>query len=542
MVSNFQFDPSLLDRYRAAFASQLPAFLPLQRWFGSKSRQIHKVDLLDYIPIQLSATVALITVARVEYTDGPGETYVLPLIPSPEGSASSKSSAPPILRVSKPESSLEVQFTDALANAEFLGKILDSIHGTNSHAGAIGELQAIPEPNLNALELEPSSRLVPRLIKAEQSNTSIIYGDRLILKFFRRIEEGVNPDLEIGRFLTEVAHFGNVPPLCGSLQYKAQGGKILALGILQGFVPNRGDAWRFTTDSLVELFTAAMQCGERDLARMADAAPMQLRNKLPAKLSDRLTKQLDFIGLLGKRTAEMHLALASSRSDAAFDPEPFTDEFRDALESSFHDLAVRNFEWLRQKLPELPDTIRELGKKVLALEDDVLLDFHSCLEEKIVCVRTRIHGDYHLGQVLFSGSDFFIIDFEGEPAKPLSERREKRSPIQDVAGILRSFHYAARSGMLAVRELLAASPKLEPALEQLAQHWYTLASQQFLGEYKKAASGSPFLPPTSGEFDRLLKLHLLEKAVYELGYELNNRPAWLPIPLAGIEEILEVDN
>lgn len=507
-------DAQFVERLRTAVAAQLPEFLPPQRWFGSKARKIHSVHLSECIPVPLSDAVALIAFARVEFTEGAGETYVLPLIaPPPESVPPGDSVVVRVPVVSDPAS--ELPLTDALQNHEFLASVLHSILKDDSLPGEAGTLKAAPEDALLQKKLGSVDSLPPRLLKGEQSNTSIAYGDQLILKFFRRVEEGVHPDLEIGRFLTAVAHFKNVPPLCGCLQYESRESKVATLGILQGFVPNRGDAWRFTVESLVELFST------------------------PAHSKHRIAEQLHLMGLLGKRTAELHLALASSSAEPDFAPEPFTPEVREAFNSAFHDLAVRNFETLRLKLPELHDSIGELAKQVLKLEDDVLLALHSVFEREIASVRIRIHGDYHLGQVLFTGSDFFIIDFEGEPARPLAERRTKRCPLQDVAGMLRSFQYAAHSARLTAHASLAGSHQPHDHVARAAARWLASASNEFLRSYRGTAGDARFLPANAAEFDVLLRAHLLEKAVYELGYELNNRPSWLPIPLEGIREILK---
>lgn len=530
-----QLDTQLIGRLGDALASQLPAFLARQRWFGSKARHIHAVQLADCIPVGLAPATALIVLARVDYAEGPAETYVIPLLPASAESGHAPETV--VLRLPEPETSSEILLFDALADPEFLGGILSDIRQRALHPAEKGELRAVPEPALRNLHLSPAG-LTPRLLKGEQSNSSIIYGDRLILKFFRRLEEGVNPDLEIGHFLTESVHFPGVPPLCGFLEYESKEGKTAALGILQEFIPNRGDGWRNTLSSLESLFELALRQprpSPADARRGTRGVP---RADVPPAVAAEFEKQMRLIGLLGRRTAELHLALASSRSDAAFMPEPFTSEVREALERSFHDMAVRNLELLRQKLDGLPDTVQPAARAVLKLEDALLLFFHSGLEKEINAVRTRIHGDYHLGQVLFTGSDFLIIDFEGEPAKPLSERRVKRSPLQDVAGMLRSFHYASRSASLPSIQRLGEHAPAGAMILRLARRWHAEASQRFLQEYKKTAAGAPFVPQAPAEFDALLKLHLLEKAIYELGYELNNRPAWLPIPLGGIEEIL----
>lgn len=527
-------DTQFVGRLHTAFAAQLPEFLPRQRWFGSKARRIHSVQLCECIPVPLSDTVALITFARVEFTEGAGETYVIPLAaPAPQRVPPADSV---VVRIPVSDPASELPLTDALGNEEFLAAILNSILKSDSLPGEAGMLKAGPEDALLKKKLGSANSLPPRLLKGEQSNTSIVYGDQLILKFFRRVEEGTHPDLEIGHFLTAVACFANVPPLCGWLQYESLESKLATLGILQGFVPNRGDAWRFTVESLVELFVSlGHPTDERNprSGRISEPAGAQ-----DVRASDAFATQLQLIALLGRRTAELHLALASSNADPDFVPELFTLEVREALDSAFHDLAVQTFETLRLKLPELPEPAAELAKQVLKLEDDALLTLHSVLERDITSVRIRIHGDYHLGQVLFTGSDFFIIDFEGEPARPLAKRRVKRSPLQDVAGMLRSFQYAARSASLAARERLARSHQPDGHVARLAAQWHSLAANEFLHTYRTTAGDARFLPASSAEFDALLRVHLLEKAVYELGYELNNRPSWVGIPLEGIREIL----
>ncbi|MGH9688381.1 MAG: putative maltokinase [Candidatus Acidiferrales bacterium] len=536
-----QFDAQFLGRLRTAFAAQVPEYLPKQRWFGSKAKRIQSVRLSDCVPAPLPQSLALIALAVVEFVEGPVETYVLPLVaPPPDGPSSGDST---VVRVPISDHASEQPLNDALRDHEFLTAILVAIVDSKSIAGERGILRGTPEASLNQKTAASLATLRPRLLKGEQSNSSVVYGDQFILKFYRRLEEGVHPDLEIGRFLTSVAHFPNVPPHCGSLNYVSHEHTSMTLGLLQGFVPNQGDAWRHTVEHLVELFASPDHPTEEQepgsIRRFASKVKSDL---LISGAPEHQSAQMELIGLLGKRTAELHLALGSSSVDPEFTPEPFTPEFREEVHSAFHDLAVRNFAALRLKLPELPERVAELASQVLKLEDDALLILHSILERNISSIRIRIHGDYHLGQVLFTGSDYVIIDFEGEPARPLSARRTKRSPLQDVAGMLRSFHYAARSASLAANERLAKShgygmPSQEQ-IDTLAMRWQALATREFLRSYRSTAGDARFLPSSAADFDALLKVHLLEKAIYELGYELNNRPAWLAIPLAGIRETL----
>jgi maltose alpha-D-glucosyltransferase / alpha-amylase len=530
-----QLDAGFLSRLRNAIAAQLPEYLPNQRWFRSKARRIQSARLVDAIPVQLSRATSLIALVSVEFGEGPGETYVLPLVAARDDHVSPPEST--VIRLPGSDGASELLLIDALGDREFLVTIFNAIVGSRSFAGEVGFLLAAVEAHTGTSKLSSPRLPEPRLLKGEQSNSSVMYGDQFILKIFRRVEEGIHPDLEIGRFLTSVAHFPNVPPLCGSLTYESHESKPMTLGILQGFVPNKGDVWRVTVESLATLFAS----GDHPTVEPTPGSNRETSFRAGpdgGRRSGLFGEHLELIGLLGKRTAELHLALASSSADPAFTPERFTYEVRGEIDRAFHDLAVQNFEALRDKQCELPEPMGKLAGQVLRLEDVALLILHSILDRDIAAIRTRIHGDYHLGQVLFSGSDYFIIDFEGEPARPLSERRNKRSPLQDVAGMLRSFHYAARAASASAKEHSAGSQNSRTEIDSLALQWRAMASREFLRSYRATAGDARFVPSSQADFDALLNVHLLEKAVYELGYELNNRPAWLAIPLEGIREIV----
>jgi len=236
----------------------------------------------------------------------------------------------------------------------------------------------------------------------------------------------------------------------------------------------------------------------------------------------------------------MHVALASDPNDSSFAPEPFTMQFQNALEQSMRGLSSRVFAQLRQKISGLPLNQQDKAKRVSTQEAEVARRFHEALKDPIEATRTRIHGDYHLGQVLYTGSDFVIIDFEGEPARTLAERRIKRSPLQDVAGMLRSFHYAAFAPLLTAGERDSSGGKDIETFGAWAESWNASVADRFLASYFQTAGSAPYLPQSREQVRNLLELHLLEKAVYELGYELNNRPTWVGIPLEGIARLLSI--
>jgi maltose alpha-D-glucosyltransferase/alpha-amylase len=241
--------------------------------------------------------------------------------------------------------------------------------------------------------------------------------------------------------------------------------------------------------------------------------------------------------LLGQRTGELHLALSSAPEDATFAPEPFTDFYRRSLYQSMRNLTGQNLDLLRHRLDSLPQDVREGALEVLDRRGEILDRFNQVVTQRISAARIRCHGDYHLGQVLYTGSNFVILDFEGEPARPITERRLKRSPLRDVAGMVRSFHYASNSALFGQANFVLR-PEDVPVLQKWANFWYKWVSATFLGSYLNTIQGASFLPLGPEEQQVLLDIYLLEKAVYEVGYELNSRPDWVKVPIQGILQLL----
>jgi maltose alpha-D-glucosyltransferase / alpha-amylase len=539
-MAHFGVGKEMYPELRRSLPQQLPAFLSRQRWFGGKARPVRTAELADVIPVPVNALEVLLLVVTVKYADGAEENYAIPMLCAEERAASQESDSAS-LRVETRQTGVVLVLSDALKNEEFLKTLLEMIHRKSTIGGEKGELRALQTTAYGGLYPGSAGILQPKPVCTEQSNSSIIYGDRLILKFFRRLEEGINPDLEVGTFLTEKAHFPHIPQLAGSLEYHARDGRQMAQGILQAFVPNQGDAWRYTLDSLSGFYEqAAKHPGGSELPDLSGANARQKKRELPEFARDPVGRYLEAAGLLGQRTAEMHLALASEPHDPAFRAEPFTMEFQRALEKSLLELTARIFGLLRERNSSLPAEWRGRARELAGREDEIVRGFRSTLSRPIAATRTRIHGDYHLGQVLYTGSDFVIIDFEGEPARPLAERRVKRSPLQDVAGMLRSFHYAAFAPLLAP---LGEKPVPAEDFGQLswwAETWNTWVADRFLASYFATSGEASYLPRSREETQSILQLHLLEKAIYELGYELNNRPAWVGIPLQGISRLLRV--
>jgi maltose alpha-D-glucosyltransferase / alpha-amylase len=539
-------EKSFLAAVHSSLPKLLPEFLMNHRWFGGKARVIDSVEVSDVLPFHRESLRSYLVLAKVRYARGPAETYDIPLVRA-SGQQPQRNGAPAsMLSVWQEEFSENILLSDALSDEQFLRCLLDAMAQGVSFRGARGEVRAISTKALPSLWQPSQGSLTPTLMKAEQSNSSVVYDQRLVLKIFRRLEEGLNPDLEIGTFLTERTSFRNVPPVAGYLEYLGDGGTRICLGVLQGYVANQGDAWQFTVRALAEYYEKARQAGSLAASEIPRTSILALSDltlsdqAIPDEARQRIGPYLDSAALLGRRTAELHMALATAQQDPDFTPQRFTGAEQRALANSAMDLLTSNFDLLRRRKDSMPDHIRREADRVLNLEDQARQRFQLLGELNLSAMLTRIHGDYHLGQVLFTGNDFVILDFEGEPARSLEERRQKRSPLQDVAGMLRSFHYAAYAPLLQQADSQGTRDEKLQTSGNWAYYWQTWVSAVFLKTYFDVSKNSSFIPNNREELALLLDVHLLDKAVYELGYELNNRPAWLRIPLDGIKQLFQV--
>ena len=393
---------------------------------------------------------------------------------------------------------------------------------------------------LKDLELSADTTKEIRNLSAEQSNTSVVFSDRIILKLFRRLQEGINPDLEIGRFLTR-NNFPHLPSVGGAIEYRIGNQEPSTVVILQQYVDNQGDAWGYTLNSLARFFERVQEFSrvEPELPS-ADLFETAARD-IPDSVAEYLGYFLESVQLMAERTAQMHAVLASDFHDPAFLPEYFSKLYLRSLYQSMRTMARRVLPQMERSLSEMPDELRTIGEFVLSKYDAIISLFQRVMATRMSGLRIRCHGDYHLGQILYTGKDFVIIDFEGEPAHTISERKIKRSPLRDVAGMLRSFHYAAYSafGMEKRRGLIHESD--EPVMEAWATYWHRWVSAVFLKYYLAYCADKKFLPETGEQTRILLDAFLMEKALYELGYEMNNRPDWVNIPIKGIMSLLAAD-
>jgi maltose alpha-D-glucosyltransferase/alpha-amylase len=563
--------------------SLLPRYIAQQRWFGSKSRTIRSARILSSIPIGEAAVIALVEV-RYEPngqasigSELPGlgvaeepETYQLPLaIARGEQAAALQESRPQAIIATlnsgehHPGEPPPLLF-DASASPEFQAAILQMIAypgadpavpsssvadpdtpssppvsssakvGTNAGTDVTHPSTATPVLVASRSASFDPQRFVDlpsRLGSAEQSNTSILYDNIAILKLFRRLRPGENPDVEIARFLTDVAHSASIPAYIGDLRRSADD---TTFAFLQSFAPNEGDGWAWTLDELGRFYESVAHCPP---PHSTGAPPNFIDSDSPShEITEHAGVYLDAAQLIGRRTAELHLALATPSDNAAFTPQPYTveDLADDRQRIQRQTIATLNaLQAMLQTRPgDLPAETAALAADLLGRRDDLLARLRALHGDPAnFGSRIRVHGDYHLGQLLRSRTDFLIVDFEGEPARSLEERRQKQSPLRDVAGMLRSFSYAARAGL----DLhLQRHPENHATLEAWSTAWENAAGNAFLRGYRDAGTARSDLLPAPAEAQIMLLALLLEKAMYELLYEMNNRPTWLPIPLQGL--------
>ena len=514
----------------------LPEYLQQQRWFRAKTRKIRRAYIAESMALGDAPEDPQLAFVDVEFVDGEPDTYVLPL--ALRRSAEAKGH-PVLCGVRLKGSADDWCLTDAVADERFARDLFELIRSRRRISNAQGALVGIATPALRPL-IEGDPDLEPEASAREQSNTSIAYGSRLMLKLYRKLEEGVGLDLEIGRFLTQQG-FTYTPAVAGAIDYRTDGNETpRTVAVLHAYARNEGDAWDYTLDQVNEFFErSAAQATTAPRPSLTTAALLRAARQPDAAARQQIGTYIEEAILIGKRTAELHNALGSSLDHADFRPDAYTGFYQRSLYQSMRNQTGRVLVQLERQLPLLSEELQDRARQLHQMEDTIMARLRQLIAEQINAVRIRVHGDYHLGQLLYTGKDFVVTDFEGEPLHPLSERRMKRSPLRDVAGMLRSFHYAAHAPLVvrADSQPVIRSQDVE-LLRSWARFWYAHVSAAFLEGY--FAHINPGLLPEQPEHTRvILDSYLIEKAIYEVGYELNNRPEWLPVPLEGVLELLE---
>jgi len=515
---------------RRTLAGALAAFAGERRWFRGKARTLRHARIGDVVELPGARSRALLVTLELEYTDGEPETYVIPLgFVSGEPAAELEHKAPHTivadLEVTGAEPHTGVLY-DALATAEAAQSLLALARRGGTLDGLVGRLVATSAPELQA-GAEPSARA----IELEQTNSTVPLGDRFIIKVFRQLERGINAELEVGTYLTDFERPVPVPPVLGSVSYLADGDEA-AVAVVHRLVPNQGTAWQLFTGQLDQMFEHALVAADEAPAPPDAHVFDLLASEPPPALVERAGHHLRHARLLGRRTGEVHAALAAGATPA-FTTERFSIMYQQSLYQGARGALARTFEALGRQQGRLPEASRAEARLALDAHARIEARLRDIQARPLDAIRIRNHGDLHLGQVLYTGDDFIVIDFEGEPARPLRERRYKRSPLRDVAGMLRSFGYAAESALRTGATRSADWDRVRP----WGAAWTTWVGAAYLAGYVEQV-GARLLPADPAVRRLLLDFYVMDKCIYEIGYEMNNRPDWLPIPIRGLLDLI----
>jgi maltose alpha-D-glucosyltransferase/alpha-amylase len=516
---------------RRALARALEDYAATRRWFRGKARTRRRARILDLFDLPAAHGKNLLVMLEIEYSDGEPETYLIPIgflqgEPAVHLEARSAHAVIASVEVTGREAARGVLY-DTLATGEGAQALLGIARAAATLPGVHGRLIGAAEPALRDAADEPSARV----IELEQTNSTVPFGDRWIIKVFRQAEPGENAELEIGRYLTTRPEV-RVPPVLGSVAYQREGEEAAAVAVVHQLVANQGTAWDLFSGELDKLF-------ETTLA--ASVAPPETTGRhilelvavpAPAVLAERAGHYLRHAALLGRRTGEVHVALGQGRGPA-FAAERYTVMYQQSLFQGARGMMVRTFELLSKRLSKLPEDVQDAARAALMAQAQIEERLRAIQSRPLEAIRMRVHGDLHLGQVLFTGDDFVLIDFEGEPARPLRERRYKRNPLRDVAGMIRSFGYASESALRSG----AIRPQDQDKVRPWGVAWHTWVSAAYLTGYLEVVP-APLVPADPAVLKLILDFHRMEKCIYEIGYELNNRPDWLPIPVRGLLDLI----
>ncbi|HEU4672294.1 MAG TPA: maltose alpha-D-glucosyltransferase [Candidatus Limnocylindrales bacterium] len=526
----------------ARLATVLAGWLPSRRWFRAKARRVRGVEVSDVLPLTAGPRPAAVLVVTVDYAQGEPETYLVPVAILPEADARAIDAEAPdalIARFAGGSAEGDAMLVDGMRVPAVAEALLETIGRKRRIRGRRGELTGHVTKAYPRLRGRSNEPLPAATSRAEQSNTSVVLGERLMLKLYRRVEPGISPDVEIGELLTERG-YTHTPPVAGALDYRFPNGERGSAGILMEFVPNEGDEWTAALGDVASFL-------ERSVA-LPDPAPavpgtvaglLELATEeLPSEVHEQIGPYLATAALLGTRIGELHATLARPSSDSAVAPEPYSTMYARSVLQSMRGRLQANLRLLEQSLGRLPDETAILARRVLDGGTELERRFGRIAGKPVGGQRIRVHGDLHLGQILSTGRDVLIIDFEGEPARSIGERRLKRSALRDLAGMLRSFDYAASGSTIPADSPAGVREEDRATVEAWARYWTSWVSAAFLRAYRTATAGAPFLPPSDTDWADLLEAYVLDKALYELDYELNNRPDWLAIPLEGILRLL----
>jgi maltose alpha-D-glucosyltransferase/alpha-amylase len=545
---------------RAIFEAALPDYFRSQPWFAGQGKTIKLVTLKEHFIVPLAAgsagipasqnpgdpaqpdgklqalpeTAAVLAFLQLEYVDANPETYALPLALANAGEKRHG-----IAELMLPDSTSLGVLYEAFATPDFSRELVELISRRERLHNEQGELATSRTPALRQI-LNGAPLPDPSLRNTGEGNATLIFGDKIVLKFFRHIGPGVNPELEIGRFLTE-KNFPHSPALLGAMEYHPHetADAPMTLAVAKRYVPHAKNAWKFTLDAISSYYDSVFASAAQGHVP-PPANPLKLwHHNLPVEVADHVGTYLESARLLGVRVAELHLALASGEPGSEFTTEPMTPHHLRGVFQSMRSLTTQNLRRLRKQIKSIPPEMADAAHRVIELEAAILQHCRQLTEQNFAARRIRIHGDCHLGQMLWTGRDFVFLDFQGDATAPISERRIKRSPLRDVARMVRSFHHAAYAGFHRQVELGVISRENLPKFEPWVRHWNLAVSRAFLQAYCDGMETSEILPRDPEQLRVMLLAYLLNQVVDELGDELRRGSDNVRAPLQAIVYLME---
>lgn len=512
----------------------LPAYLRKMRWFAAKTSPIKRYGIEQHIELDLhGGGKAYILFLEVVFETSNSENYLLPVSLSP----AADDPLSKICEVKDPSGKSLGFLIDAVYDEAFRYTLFELIASSKKIPLDSGSLRFSKGKRMRGDIL--AEGVSSRVLKVEQSNTTVVYNDKYFLKIYRKLFRNNNPDLELTRFLSEKSNFPHSPFFAGSIEWVRADFYTVSLGLMQEKVENQGEAWNDTLNEIEGFFKRVLELDvtPEELPKLDLYKPIALEGVPPYYQKLVGEAMLEKVKKLAIRTAELHLALAADKSDRHFNPESFSSDYTVWLLNRVMYMYDRRFHLLEHHLGALKGRALEYATYLIEHKDlikDRLLNFDDL---HLNSCRIRIHGDYHLGQVLITDGDFCILDFEGEPESTIRDRKVKQPPIKDLAGLFRSYHYAVFATIFQRME----APGEVDRLTEIGGRYYRLLVGLSLHYYMQTAMDGGLNIGYAKEIDFLLRYHLFEKAIYELGYELHARPDWVVIPLKGIMQIINND-
>lgn len=519
-------DPEFIKTFSTEI---LENYILKKRWYAGKSSTLKYIEIVDYFLLKSKKNIFYGVLFEVNFSEAFFQDYFIPLsfIKKSKEELETNTVIAPVSFKNE-----EGYLIDAIHIEDFRKLIFENMMKSSSE-DAIGKTVFHRSKTNNPVKYQSS-----RFMGGEQSNTSIIFNDSMVMKFFRRIYTSKNPDYEIVRFITEKTTFKNIPGYVGSMNVAFENGETITLGLMQDLIENEGDAWKYMLQELKSVFTnlekKKIKASKLPKISMYQRQPI---NTIPPEI-------IDFAGLnlflkvskLALRTAEMHIAMGSDMQDTAFTPTKYNGDYAVWLKNRLIYMFQNRLNTIENNMHKLDGEALDLAKEFLDRKKEIREHFLNFNWTRMKSERTRIHGDYHLGQVLVANDDFFLLDFEGEPESTIQDRKVKQPPLKDVAGMFRSFHYAIYSSIFNSDEgFKVSNEELFEAGEVLYQYMIGVFMETYVDKVQRENLNIGY----KQEIEFLLDYCLLEKAVYELGYELNSRPRWTIIPLRGISSILK---